>query len=163
MRAPPAKPGARLLSLDGGGVKGISSLLILQAIMEDVKTIELEQGLSKSTEERRPKDYFDLACGTSTGGLICMLLFRLNMPVSEAIKAYRELSGQVFKRTWWDSITSWLPSVASPKYSDRPLKLAIKTLVGRYPLDEHDTEAFEASKGKDDINVPLYHEKAGKM
>ncbi|KAK3080620.1 hypothetical protein LTS18_014701 [Coniosporium uncinatum] len=54
-----------LLSLDGGGIKGISSLLILNAVMTRVRAIEgrdLEQ-------ERLPKDYFDLeAPGKSDKG-----------------------------------------------------------------------------------------------
>jgi patatin-like phospholipase/acyl hydrolase len=47
-----------LLSLDGGGIRGLSSLYILQRLMEAVD------------QQRPPKpcDYFDLIAGTSTGG-----------------------------------------------------------------------------------------------
>lgn len=58
--------GARLLSCDGGGVKGVSSVTMLKAIMDRVREIERERG-SKNTQTRRPVDYFDLAAGTSTG------------------------------------------------------------------------------------------------
>lgn len=54
----------RLLSLDGGGVKGFSSLLVLERIF---RTIQMNANLS---ELPRPCDYFDLIGGTSTGGLI---------------------------------------------------------------------------------------------
>jgi len=63
----------RILSLDGGGVRGLSSLLILREIMED---IEQRTGAS---ETPRPCDYFDLIGGTSTGGLIAIMLGLLGM------------------------------------------------------------------------------------
>jgi patatin-like phospholipase/acyl hydrolase len=50
------------LIADGGGIKGISELLILQHIMVAV------QGQRGLAEEPRPCDYFDLVGGTSTGG-----------------------------------------------------------------------------------------------
>jgi patatin-like phospholipase/acyl hydrolase len=48
--------------IDGGGIKGISELLILQHIMVAV------QGQLGLAEEPLPCDYFDLVGGTSTGG-----------------------------------------------------------------------------------------------
>src|SRR5271163_828589 len=64
----------RILSLDGGGVRGLSSLLILRNIMEEVAR---RQG--PGTAEARPCDYFDLIGGTGTGGLIAVMLGRLRM------------------------------------------------------------------------------------
>ena len=63
----------RILSLDGGGVRGLSSLLILREIMED---IEQRTG---ATETPKPCEYFDLIGGTSTGGLIAIMLGLLGM------------------------------------------------------------------------------------
>ena len=48
--------------IDGGGIRGKSSLLILENIMERVRKLE---GLD---DVPRPCDYFDLIGGTSTGG-----------------------------------------------------------------------------------------------
>ena len=79
----------RILSLDGGGVRGISSLLLLKKIMDKVCEErglqgQVEVGISskgptnsKQAESIRPCQYFDLICGTSTGGLIAILLGRL--------------------------------------------------------------------------------------
>src|ERR1700735_1756364 len=63
----------RILTLDGGGVRGLSSLLILREIMEEIGR--------QSGAERTPLpcDYFDLIGGTSTGGLIAIMLGRLRM------------------------------------------------------------------------------------
>lgn len=63
----------RVLSFDGGGVRGLASLMILREIME---TIKHKEGLQ---ETPRPCQYFDLICGTSTGGLIALMLGRLGM------------------------------------------------------------------------------------
>jgi patatin-like phospholipase/acyl hydrolase len=47
---------------DGGGIRGLSSLLILQNIMEKIRFVEDLQ------TEPLPCEYFDMICGTSTGG-----------------------------------------------------------------------------------------------
>jgi patatin-like phospholipase/acyl hydrolase len=64
----------RILSLDGGGVRGIASLYILRELMSQVRR-DLQMKDSKLA--LRPCDYFDLICGTSTGGLIALMLGRL--------------------------------------------------------------------------------------
>ena len=63
----------RILSLDGGGVRGLSSLLILREIMEEIGR------QTKTAETPLPCEYFDLIGGTSTGGLIAIMLGRLGM------------------------------------------------------------------------------------
>ncbi|KAK4918384.1 hypothetical protein LTR49_013776 [Elasticomyces elasticus] len=76
-----------LLALDGGGVRGLSALFILRNLMERVNP----------DNPPKPCDYFDLIGGTSTGGLIAIMLGRLRMSVDEAITAYLKLSPVVFK------------------------------------------------------------------
>jgi patatin-like phospholipase/acyl hydrolase len=53
-----------IVALDGGGIRGLSELLILQEIM---KRIQHDEEL---TDTPRPCDYFDLIGGTSTGGYV---------------------------------------------------------------------------------------------
>lgn len=45
----------------------------------------------------KPCEYFDLIGGTSTGGLIAIMLGRLKMDVGDCIKAYIQLSEDVFQ------------------------------------------------------------------
>ncbi len=66
----------RILSLDGGGVRGLSSLLILRDIMEDIER------RTEADETPKPCEYFDLIGGTSTGGLIAIMLGLLGMVTS---------------------------------------------------------------------------------
>jgi hypothetical protein len=49
-------------SADGGGIRGLSELLILKEIMH---RIQRQQGRETMP---LPCEYFDLICGTSTGG-----------------------------------------------------------------------------------------------
>jgi patatin-like phospholipase/acyl hydrolase len=80
--------GLRLLALDGGGVRGLSSLMILRQLMATVDP----------DAPPKPCDYFDLIGGTSTGGLIAIMLGRLRMTVDECIDAYTALSDRVFEK-----------------------------------------------------------------
>ena len=78
----------RLLALDGGGVRGLSSLMILQQLMMAVD----------SESPPKPCDYFDMIGGTSTGGLIAIMLGRLRMTIDDCIDAYTSLSDKVFEK-----------------------------------------------------------------
>lgn len=77
-----------LLSLDGGGVRGLSSLLVLKQLMESLDPIK----------PPKPCEYFDMIAGTSTGGLIAIMLGRLQMSVDECINEYKKLSSKVFTK-----------------------------------------------------------------
>ena len=69
----------RILSLDGGGVRGISSLYILKEVMAQIAREYKEENPDAPEPSPRPCEYFDLICGTSTGGLIALMLGRLRM------------------------------------------------------------------------------------
>ncbi|KAJ9138246.1 Calcium-independent phospholipase a2-gamma [Coniochaeta hoffmannii] len=79
----------KILVLDGGGVKGLSSLLILENIMARV-------GKKMNRPDLQPCDYFDIIGGTSTGGIIALMLGRMRMPVEKCITEYQELGRLVF-------------------------------------------------------------------
>jgi patatin-like phospholipase/acyl hydrolase len=49
-----------LLALDGGGIRGLSSLMILDQLMQSVNP----------ESPPKPCDYFDMIGGTSTGGWV---------------------------------------------------------------------------------------------
>lgn len=81
----------RVLTLDGGGVRGLSSLLILREIMEDIER------RMDAVETPRPCEYFHLIGGTSTGGLIAIMLGRLGMVCGPKDVAYRRLLTNALK------------------------------------------------------------------
>jgi hypothetical protein len=71
-------------------VRGLSSVLILSQLSEALAY----HGLSPSTHP--PWRIFDLICGTSTGGLLALMLGRLRMSIKECLKAYEELAKEIF-------------------------------------------------------------------
>ncbi|MCJ1468429.1 hypothetical protein MMC07_007057 [Pseudocyphellaria aurata] len=78
----------RLLSLDGGGVRGLSSLAILKRLLEIVNPVA----------PPKPCEYFDMIGGTSTGGLIAIMLGRLEMTIDECIDAYVDMFDRLFQK-----------------------------------------------------------------
>ena len=56
--------GLCLLSLDGGGVRGLSTLYILKGLMDRLNSER------KSAAPLKPCEIFDLIGGTSTGGYV---------------------------------------------------------------------------------------------
>ncbi|CAE6511146.1 unnamed protein product [Rhizoctonia solani] len=80
----------RLLSFDGGGVRGLSSLIILHEFMKRVQEqLDLH-------ETPRPCEVFDLIAGTGTGGIIAILLGRLGLRVENAIETYQQIVRDAF-------------------------------------------------------------------
>ncbi|KAI8292891.1 Vegetative incompatibility protein HET-E-1 [Colletotrichum sp. SAR11_240] len=66
----------RLLSLDGGGIRGVSSILVLKEVMRQVNIDR------KPEDHLQPWQVFDLIGGTSTGGIIALMLGCLRMFVA---------------------------------------------------------------------------------
>ncbi|KAF8603598.1 FabD/lysophospholipase-like protein [Ceratobasidium sp. AG-I] len=80
----------RILCLDGGGVRGYSALIILEEFMARV------QKAYNSTTPILVADFFDFIIGTSTGGIMALMLGRLRMTVEQCLESYRTLAAKVF-------------------------------------------------------------------
>lgn len=92
----PDKP-FKILSIDGGGIRGIYPAKILA---------ELEFQLKKSGKEiTHLNQYFDLICGTSTGGIIALGI-ALGMNSSDILKLYMDNADRMFsgKRSWFSGL-----------------------------------------------------------
>ncbi|THU85682.1 FabD/lysophospholipase-like protein, partial [Dendrothele bispora CBS 962.96] len=79
-----------LISPDGGGIRGVSELIVFHEIMVRVQDKKSPSDLPK------PCEYFHLIGGTSTGGLIAIMLGRLEMSTEEALAQYKALAGHIF-------------------------------------------------------------------
>lgn len=82
-----------LTATDGGGVTAICELVILKEIMLQ---IQMQNYLPTAP---KPCEIFDMIGGTSTGGLIAIMLGRLRMTVDETLQEYRRLAKTVFSDT----------------------------------------------------------------
>jgi hypothetical protein len=76
-------------------------------------------------DELLPCHYFDFMYGTSTGGLISVMLARLRMTVSQCLDIYREVGEDLFGKR-----RSFLP--LATKYHHKPLERAVQKIVGQY-------------------------------
>ncbi|KAL5715418.1 Phospholipase A I [Ranunculus cassubicifolius] len=77
-----AKQGLRILSMDGGGMKGLATVHMLK---------QIEEGTGKRVHEM-----FDLICGTSTGGMLAVALGIKQMTLDQCEEIYKKLGKQVF-------------------------------------------------------------------
>ena len=69
-----------VLSIDGGGIRGLISAYVLEALSES---------LNKKNGNNDIADYFDLVAGTSTGGLIALCLTKKDpLSISEITSMY---------------------------------------------------------------------------
>ncbi|KAI1463871.1 FabD/lysophospholipase-like protein [Daldinia caldariorum] len=89
-------PPLRILSLDGGGVRGYSMFIIIQEIM--LRTyVEIEGKAPKRDQIPKPCDHFDLIVGTGTGGLIALMLGRLRLNLEQCKELYVRMTRMVFE------------------------------------------------------------------
>ncbi|ORY65136.1 acyl transferase/acyl hydrolase/lysophospholipase [Pseudomassariella vexata] len=83
----------KLMVLDGGGVRGISAILQLGLIMKTVnRKLKRPRG-----QHLLPWQVFSLIGGTSTGGILAVMLGRLKMSTDECLDEYCKLSKIVFQ------------------------------------------------------------------
>ncbi|KAI0901540.1 acyl transferase/acyl hydrolase/lysophospholipase [Annulohypoxylon nitens] len=115
----------RILSLDGGGIRGKSSLLILENIMEGVRDAQNLDHVPK------PCDFFDLIGGTSTGGIIAIMLGRLSMTIDECIRVYDRVAEAAFTRK-----RNRVRLISSSVYSSRALETVIQEVVKEFCTEE---------------------------
>lgn len=113
----------RLLALDGGGIRGLSSLMILQHLMTTINP--------KSPP--KPCEYFDMIGGTSTGGLIAVMLGRLRMTVGECIDAYIRLSHKAFEKK---NHRLTMKGGIRGRFSTSELEQAVKQILTERGIDQ---------------------------
>ncbi|PHH49483.1 hypothetical protein CFIMG_006583RA [Ceratocystis fimbriata CBS 114723] len=133
-----APPPIKILTLDGGGVRGLSSLLILEKVMEIMKSCN---GVSTVY---KPCDVFDLIGGSGTGGIIAILLGRLRMSVDDSITAYKEIMTEAFVENLWEK------KQPLSKFSAKNLQKQIQETIRQYCPE---SECVQRRKSNNDEGV----------
>jgi patatin-like phospholipase/acyl hydrolase len=102
----------KILSIDGGGIRGIVAVLMLKA---------LEKKL-----QRKIVDSFDMFAGTSTGALIALMLCSgQSYSIEDIFQTYLIDSDKIFSKRW-QSFNGWV----SPKYSSDVSSAYFKNVFG---------------------------------
>ncbi|KAF9467927.1 acyl transferase/acyl hydrolase/lysophospholipase [Collybia nuda] len=114
-----------VLSIDGGGFRGLSCLLVIAHLMQEI-------GLAVNEDDPpRPYQVFDLICGTSTGGLIAILLGRFGLSCDEAIEVYREIGTTMFNGEA-DAGKIWGNIIHGEQFSSAIFEKKLEEIVARY-------------------------------
>jgi len=104
----------RILSIDGGGIRGIIPARILQRIEE--------------ATGKRARDLFHMIAGTSTGGIIgCGLT--IGKSACQMGDLYAAQGGEIFHRSLWERVTT-VDGLSNPDYDPRPLELVLYRELG---------------------------------
>jgi hypothetical protein len=105
----------KLLAIDGGGIRGVLALEVLQRI-EDLLKAKTRRA------DFRLADYFDYIAGTSTGGIIAAGL-SIGMSVAEILAFYQEAGAQMF-------VKAHLLRRLRYKFEDEPLAEKLREVFG---------------------------------
>ena len=131
----------KILSIDGGGVRGVIALQCL---------IKIEEMTGKSIYEM-----FDFFAGTSTGALVCCAIAYKKMKCSDimekvySLKNVKKIMNASLKDKWLDVIQR------EPKYSDKNKYEIIESICGDMTLG--DTDKHIMITGYDvDNNCPVF-------
>ncbi|CAI9784787.1 unnamed protein product [Fraxinus pennsylvanica] len=123
-----------ILSIDGGGIRGIIPATILEFLESELQKLDGEQA--------RIADYFDVVAGTSTGGLITAMLTapdannRPIMAAEDIVPFYTKNGPEIFPQKWLGSVESTIVSLGAPKYDGRYLHQLIRDNLGQTRLHQ---------------------------
>jgi uncharacterized protein len=117
----------RVLSIDGGGIKGLLATVLLQRI---VATPGLENFLES----------IDLIAGTSTGGLIALSLAH-RVDLEKIRKCYVSGGPKVFDDSWTDDLAD-LGKILGADYEIKGLRNELKKLLGTTTLGQLDKKVL---------------------
>lgn len=128
----------KILSLDGGGMRGLYTAEVIRRLEEVVGPIG---------------DYFDMICGTSTGGLIALALAK-GLTAAEIVEFYKNHGPSIFQRKKFlsEGRAIFQQVVGKGKYSNDYLSKALKEILG-------DTQMSQA---KNLLCIPAYNLTEGK-
>lgn len=146
----------QILSLDGGGVRGVFTAAILAAIEEDYGV--------------RVTDCFDLIAGTSTGGILAIGL-GLGFSPHEMVEFYVELGPRIFGNfgRWRNALqlfrskypASRLAEALKTKFGDRKFGASTKRLViPSFDLGNNQVYVFRTAhleRLRRDYKLPAWH------
>ena len=123
----------RILSLDGGGIRGIITCVILKYIEEQLRKLD--------HPEAKIGDYFDLIAGSSTGGLITALLLFPNtegnakFSIQEALELYAKKGDAIFNVRFWEQLLNPF-GLFNEKISQKHLEKQLAEVFGTTQLKD---------------------------
>lgn len=137
-------PFYKILSIDGGGIRGLIAGLIL---------VEIENRTGKAISE-----LFDLVAGTSTGGILALGLTvpdektgKAKYSAAEITKLYQEKGHFIFRRNF-----KGLLGVIDEKYSSQGIETTLEDYFGEIELKSALTDLLITSYDFEQMRQPFF-------
>ena len=108
----------KILSIDGGGIRGVFAAEYLAKLEQFWK--------NQGKENWQIYQNFDLLAGTSTGGIIAIAL-SLGIPASEISNLYRTKGQEIFKKKFINCL-----GIFKHQYSSKKLEKLLNELFYKY-------------------------------
>lgn len=135
------RDGFNILSIDGGGLRGVYATAILDKMQKELGINYVEE--------------FDLIAGTSTGAIIAAAL-AVGMAPNAILEMYKNQGEVIFKK-------AFLGGIITPKYDSGNLKKILDEVLGNKTFSDAKTglmvTATNISDGMPWIFKSLYHER----
>lgn len=137
------QPKFKILSIDGGGIRGVIPCQFLADLENDL--------IHEYGDDARLCDYFDLIAGTSTGGIIAIGL-ALGIKAQDILDLYVKHGSEIFPRFNQTKLSKLLRTILRRPFYDRtPLK---KLLEKTFNIDGQETRLGDA---KTRLLIPTYN------
>jgi patatin-like phospholipase/acyl hydrolase len=133
-----------ILSLDGGGIRGVLTARLLERIQEQLPWF---------------MDSIDMIAGTSTGGILALALAAGKTPL-EVRKMYESMGNEVFQNGPFE--IRELANLMSADYSNQPLRQAIGDVVKDKTLGDLKTKVMITTFDLDNEVSQPYHPRTWK-
>jgi uncharacterized protein len=135
-----------ILSIDGGGIRGIIPAKILT---------ELEEYISLKGHGKPLYETFDMICGTSTGAIIAVGI-ALGVPAKDILKFYTKEAKSIFPKWPWN--LDKLKTIYRPQYSNKKL---LKSLHDVYAIPHGRTALMNDAKTR--LCIPTFNGGSGEI
>ena len=170
----------RILSLDGGGIRGILTGQVLVALEAQLNKQYFAMKGEHPSRQIRLGEYFDMMAGTSTGGILtCILLcpddndpHYPKYSAAEAVELYEKNAKTIFKPTISGRLPGFLSGIGGSKYGRETMEDLLKRYFGNRSLSDlikpclitsYDIQQRRAvfftqhdAKEKDNANFPIW-------
>tara|TARA_R110002073_G_scaffold247619_5_gene410536 strand:+ start:3405 stop:4391 length:987 start_codon:yes stop_codon:yes gene_type:complete len=126
------QPRLKILSIDGGGIKGVFPAKFLALIEEEIGEGQIHK-------------HFDVISGTSTGGIIALAL-SLGVPAKRILELYKDNADTIFGKIRYNIFRRAF-------YSNKPLEQLLKDIFKEYHVEEGHPRIDHA---KTKLLIPIY-------